>query len=57
LDSGPQAQEFAARAQQFGGRAEVLLVDLGHPQVNAYLGMPGAYTRSVDTFLTSVGLP
>jgi len=57
LDSCPQAQGFAARAKQFGGRAEVLPVDLSHPQINAYLGTPGAYTSAVDAFLASLGLP
>lgn len=57
LDSCPQAQAFAARSKQLGGRAEVLPVDLSHPQINAYLGTPGAYTSAVDAFLNSVGLP
>jgi acetyl esterase/lipase len=57
MDSCPQAQAFAARARQFGGRVEVLPVDLSHPQINAYLGTPGAYTSGVDAFLKSLGLP
>jgi acetyl esterase/lipase len=57
MDSCPQAQAFAARAKQFGGRVEVLPVDLSHPQINAYLGTTGAYTNAVDAFLKSLGLP
>lgn len=57
LDSCPQARGFASRATQLGGRVEVLPVDLTHPEINAYLGTPGAYTDGVDSFLRSVGLP
>jgi arylformamidase len=56
LDSCPQAKGFAARATQLGGRVEVLPVDLTHPEINAYLGTPGAYSDGVDAFLRSVGL-
>jgi arylformamidase len=55
MDSCPQARAFAARATQLGGRAEVLPVDLTHPEINDYLGAPGGYTSSVDAFLNSVG--
>lgn len=57
FDSCPQAKGFAARAAQFGGRVDVMPVDLTHPEVNGYLGTPGAYTEGVDAFLRSVGLP
>ena len=56
LDSCPQARAFAAKAAQFGGRVEVLPVDLSHPEINAYLGAQGAYTNGVDGFLKSLGL-
>jgi len=56
LDSCPQARAFAAKAAQFGGRVEVLPVDLSHPEINAYLGAQVAYTDGVDAFLKSVGL-
>ncbi len=56
MDSCPQARAFAARATQFGGRAEVLPIDLTHPQINDYLGAPGGYTNQVDAFLNSVGI-
>ena len=57
LDSCPQARAFAARAAQFGGRVDVLPVDLTHPEINAYLGAAGSYTDGVDSFLRSLGLP
>jgi arylformamidase len=57
LDSCPQGRAFAAKAEQAGGRVEVLPVDLGHGEVNGQLGLPGAYTDSVDRFLRSAGLP
>lgn len=56
LDSCPQAHAFAARVNTLGGRAEVLPVDLTHPEINEYLGTPGAYTAAVDAFLASVGV-
>lgn len=56
LDSCPQARAFASRAAQFGGRAQVLPVDLSHPEINALLGTPGSYTADVDAFLGSLGL-
>jgi len=57
LDSCPQARRFAARATELGGRVEVLPVDLSHPQINGFLGVPGAYTDAVDAFLKTAGLP
>ena len=57
MDSCPQAQGLAMRVAQFGGRAQVLPVDLTHPEINAELGTPGTYTAGVDAFLKSVGLP
>jgi acetyl esterase/lipase len=57
LDSCPQGRAFAAKAVALGGRAEVLPVDLSHGEVNGLLGTPGAYTRAVDAFLSSLGLP
>ncbi len=56
LDACPQARAFASKAAQFGGHVDVLPVDLSHPQINALLGTPGAYTNGVDAFLKSVGL-
>jgi len=55
LDSCPQAREYARRAQQYGERADVLPVDLTHPQINDQLGVAGSYTAGVDSFLRSLG--
>jgi arylformamidase len=50
----PQAQDFAAKAMAKGVRASVLPQDLTHEQVNATLGLPGAYTEAVDGFMASL---
>lgn len=49
-----QASQFAARVKATGGRAEVLPEDLSHAQINAELGLPGAYTSAVDAFIASI---
>lgn len=49
-----QAAQFAARVTATGGRAQVLPEDLSHAQINAELGLPGAYTSAVDAFIASV---
>lgn len=49
-----QADAFARRAHEWGGRAEVLRVDLNHAQINADLGLPGDYTAKVQAFLASL---
>jgi arylformamidase len=56
-DSCPQSRAFAAKIEQFGGRAQVLPVDLSHVEINDLLGTPSPYTRAVDAFLHSLGLP
>ncbi|MBW8746211.1 MAG: alpha/beta hydrolase [Acidobacteria bacterium] len=53
----PQAERFAAKVKALGGKAEVLPQNLSHMQVNANLGLPGAYTDAVDAFLQALGLP
>lgn len=53
-DSCQQAQQFVARASQLGIRAEILREDLSHGDINAQLGQPGAYTSSVERFLSSL---
>ena len=50
----PQAQDFAAKAMAKGVRASVLPQDLTHEQINATLGLPGAYTEAVDGFMASL---
>jgi acetyl esterase/lipase len=52
-----QATAFAARAASFGGQVEVLPVDLTHAEINDLLGLPGAYTDSVEAFLFRAGVP
>jgi arylformamidase len=56
-DSCPQSRAFAAKIEHFGGRAQVLPVDLSHAEINDLLGAPNPYTRAVDAFLHSLGLP
>jgi acetyl esterase/lipase len=54
--SCPQAEAFASAARQAGGRATVLPQPLSHREINDRLGLPGAYTDTVDAFLRSLGL-
>jgi len=49
-----QAQRFAEQAHTSGRRAELLPQDLSHAQINAQLGLPGAYTDAVEKFMASV---
>lgn len=56
LDSRPPAEAFAEKARRFGGRVEVLPVDLTHREINDTLGTPGDYTAAVDAFLQSAGI-
>ena len=51
----PQAEGYAAKAKHLGVRAEVLPQDLSHRQINDELGLPGAYTEAVESFLVSLG--
>lgn len=50
----PQARDFAARATARGLRAGVLEQNLTHEQINALLGLPGAYTNAVDGFMSDL---
>lgn len=54
-DACPQATGYAAKAKSLGLRAEVLEQDLSHRQINEELGLPGAYTDAVESFLASLG--
>jgi len=49
-----QAEAFAAKAKSMQLRVEVLAQDLSHSKVNNRLGLPGAYTDAVETFITSL---
>jgi arylformamidase len=53
-DSCAQAQRYADKSRQLGGRIEVLPVDLSHRAINETLGEESAYTRSVDGFIASL---
>lgn len=57
LLSCTQAETFAKAVNDKGGRAQVLPEALTHAQINAELGGDSDYTRAVDTFLRSLGLP
>lgn len=50
-----QSQQFANRANAVGTRAELLPEDLSHGDINAQLGLPGAYTATVDAFIRCLG--
>ncbi|MBP7566579.1 MAG: alpha/beta hydrolase [Burkholderiaceae bacterium] len=48
------AQRFADHAGTLGVRAEVLGQPMTHGEINAQLGLPGAYTDAVEAFLASL---
>lgn len=54
-DACPQAAGYAAKAKSFDLRVEVLEQDRSHRQINEELGLPGAYTESVESFMASLG--
>ncbi|HEX6733971.1 MAG TPA: alpha/beta hydrolase [Azonexus sp.] len=49
-----QAEAFAARARNLGGRAEVLALPLSHGDINTRLGDDPAYTAAVERFLATL---
>lgn len=49
-----QADAFATAAQDRGIRAEVLMQDLSHMQINRELGAANRYTAQVDAFITAL---
>jgi acetyl esterase/lipase len=53
-ESCPQAHAFVAALPWLGPRARVLEQDLSHKDVNQQLGLDGAYTETVDAFITSL---
>lgn len=55
-DSCPQARAMAEHVHRLGGRAELLPKPLKHSQINAELGLDGAYTRAVEGFMASLDL-
>jgi acetyl esterase/lipase len=56
-DSCPQAESFAAKARQLGGRATVLPVDMKHGETNTDLGKASVYTDTVHAFMRGLGMP
>ncbi|RQP23493.1 alpha/beta hydrolase [Piscinibacter terrae] len=53
-DSCAQAQAFMDKANGLGGRVQLQKEDLSHSEINERLGLPGAYTDSVDAFIRQV---
>lgn len=49
-----QAEAYAARAARIGVKVDVQGVDLGHAEINRQLGLPGAYSDSVDRWMSSI---
>ncbi len=49
-----QARTFAAKAAGLGVRSEVSEQALSHKDINRTLGLPGAYTEAVETFMASL---
>jgi len=56
-DSCPAARAYADKANSLGGRATVLPMDLNHGQINIELGRSPEYTKSIEDFMHSLGLP
>lgn len=50
-DTCPQAQALTEKVRTFGGVGEIHREDLSHGEINKNLGLPGAYTDAVETFL------
>lgn len=48
------ARGFAARAKPLGVRAEILPQAKSHREINDELGLPGAYTETVEDFMASL---
>lgn len=46
-----QAEAYARKDHALGGEARVLAERLSHGEINEQLGLPGAYTETVDAFL------
>lgn len=54
FESCAAARAFVAKAQAFGGAAELLEQNLSHEQINQQLGLDSAYTAGVEAFLGSL---
>jgi acetyl esterase/lipase len=53
-ESKAQAREFVEKAVALGTKAQVLEQNLSHRRINEDLGLPGDYTRVVETFMASL---
>lgn len=51
-----QARQFADSARKLGVRVEVLPQAMAHGEINSELGLPGAYTEAVESFMASLDL-
>jgi acetyl esterase/lipase len=56
-ESCPANQAFARKANNLGGRVEVVPMALSHGQINEQLGLPGPYTDRVEAFMRRLGWP
>ncbi|MET0545865.1 MAG: alpha/beta hydrolase [Caulobacterales bacterium] len=52
-----QAERLKTALAGYQGTAHILPVDLAHGEINVNLGLDGEYTRQVDQWLASLGLP
>lgn len=50
----PQTQAFADKATALGSTVQIVPMDLSHGDINEQLGLPGAYTDTVDAFLRAL---
>lgn len=53
--SCPQAEQFAKKSQILGNRVQISAQPLNLRAINGELGLPNAYTNTIDEFLFSVG--
>ena len=49
-----QAHSFATKATSLGIQTQVLEESMSHEQINQDLGLPGAYTAAVETYMSSL---
>lgn len=54
-DSCPQNKALAKKVNSLGGRMEVEPIRMSHGEINSELGLPGAYTDRVETFMRALG--
>lgn len=50
-----QAHAYVQKTSSFGNRAQVQAENLSHRDINAQLGLPGAYTDAVERFMKGLG--